>query len=391
LDFGSNKTIVRYDLTAVVAGDQTRAPKTWTFEGSPDGTTFTVLDTQTNASAWGDLEKRTFTFANTTGYRYYRLNVTACEGVDVVEVVQLSMFTGLAAELQINAPTTTNDYFLKTNTGKLYLGASSALSVLASTGAIEMASDLSQTNIQVSATNGINGATIQNTGNDFVDQGFLPNSGSGNIGSVRWEHRGGSIIGGSNSGGEFQYFLPGGTAMIVGIGSAGIPGSTKFGIGTAVPAAQLEVVGASLFDGPAVSSFIYAVDVGSLTVIPKNVGKTSDYLVNVSSSSNVLMFGVQNNGHVVSSGTTPSPTSCGSSPVITGTDFAFTVAPGSGATGCTIPFVSAFLNDPVCMVKEETMSLVNAMTYTHSASQVVITQTGASSEKYDVICIGNKG
>lgn len=118
---------------------------------------------------------------------------------------------------------------------------------------------------------------------------------------------------------------------------------------------------------------------------------TNDYLLNVSSSNGVTNFGAQNNAHVISSGTTPSAGSCGSSPVINGTDFAFTVSPGATATGCTITFATAYANNPVCQINQQTMSLVNSLTYSHSTTQVVITQTGASSNTYDVLCVGNKG
>jgi hypothetical protein len=71
-------------------------PKDWTFEGSNDGTNWTVLDTQTNQvftttettdNSNPVLPKQIFTgnmneynFVNTTAYRYYRLNISANNG-----------------------------------------------------------------------------------------------------------------------------------------------------------------------------------------------------------------------------------------------------------------------------------------------------------------------
>ena len=57
-------------------GETTRAPKNWTFEGSNDNATWTVLDTRTNETGWVANKIRTFTFANTTAYKYYKFNCT---------------------------------------------------------------------------------------------------------------------------------------------------------------------------------------------------------------------------------------------------------------------------------------------------------------------------
>jgi hypothetical protein len=42
---------------------------------------------------------------------------------------------------------------------------------------------------------------------------------------------------------------------------------------------------------------------------------------------------------------------------------------------------------PVCTVSEQTMSVVNALSYTKTATALTITQTGLSGN-LDVICIG---
>jgi len=90
-DFGSgnSKTITYYSLVGLRIGDTdpTIGPKTWTLEGSPDNSAWTVLDTQTNAPSWAVGEKRIYPIANTTAYRYYRLNVSANQGHATVLVV----------------------------------------------------------------------------------------------------------------------------------------------------------------------------------------------------------------------------------------------------------------------------------------------------------------
>ncbi|HEY5785863.1 MAG TPA: discoidin domain-containing protein [Microlunatus sp.] len=55
--------------------------KDWTFEGSNNGSSWTTLETRTGVT-WptAGLDVKTFTFANTTPYRYYRINITANQG-----------------------------------------------------------------------------------------------------------------------------------------------------------------------------------------------------------------------------------------------------------------------------------------------------------------------
>lgn len=97
-DFGSgnSKVITYYSMVAVPSdesGVTNRAPKDWTFEGSPDAVTWTVLDTQAGAPAWAQGEKRTYTVANTTAYRYYRINVSAIQGAAPLVITEAEFLT----------------------------------------------------------------------------------------------------------------------------------------------------------------------------------------------------------------------------------------------------------------------------------------------------------
>jgi outer membrane protein OmpA-like peptidoglycan-associated protein len=66
-----------------------RNAKDWTFEGSNDGSSWTVLDTRTGVT-WGTAgETKSFTFSNSTAYTYYRLNVTANNGDTFLSVTEL--------------------------------------------------------------------------------------------------------------------------------------------------------------------------------------------------------------------------------------------------------------------------------------------------------------
>jgi hypothetical protein len=98
-DFGSGnaKVITYYSITGPegsISASINRAVKTWTFEGSNDGSTWTTLDTRTNEPAWSKLEKRVYSISNTTAYRYYRINVSANQGAsDYVVIVEMELLT----------------------------------------------------------------------------------------------------------------------------------------------------------------------------------------------------------------------------------------------------------------------------------------------------------
>ncbi|MCP5532304.1 MAG: autotransporter-associated beta strand repeat-containing protein [Akkermansiaceae bacterium] len=79
-DFGANLTwaVTRYDITS--ADTTNRDPQNWTFLGSNDGTNWTTLDTRSGETFASRSLTKQYTIGNTTGYRYYRLNITAANG-----------------------------------------------------------------------------------------------------------------------------------------------------------------------------------------------------------------------------------------------------------------------------------------------------------------------
>jgi hypothetical protein len=109
-DFGSgNSKVVRsYALAGENNGSSNlnRSPKSWTFQGSNDGSAWTTLDTQTNVPTWSLQELRTYAIANTTAYRYYRINVTANQGAtDLLTISALRMYALLEADRLIEFKT----------------------------------------------------------------------------------------------------------------------------------------------------------------------------------------------------------------------------------------------------------------------------------------------
>lgn len=82
-----------YSITAVSSTLVTRSPKNWTFEGSNDGSNWTVLQTVTNQTGWGVSEERQFNFGNNVSYKYYRLNVTSNNGDTLyLQIAELKIF-----------------------------------------------------------------------------------------------------------------------------------------------------------------------------------------------------------------------------------------------------------------------------------------------------------
>ena len=94
IDLGSAFLLRTYKVKVNTVPEPNRAPKDWTLEGSNDGSTWNVLSTVTNQTAWGNGEARTFTCSvTTTSYRYFRLNVSANNGDSYLQTAELYLYT----------------------------------------------------------------------------------------------------------------------------------------------------------------------------------------------------------------------------------------------------------------------------------------------------------
>ncbi len=83
----------------------------------------------------------------------------------------------------------------------------------------------------------------------------------------------------------------------------------------------------------------------------------------------------------------PALTSCGTgSPTIVGTDLAFTVTQGTGATGCVATFSTAFSKVPVCVAVNQTAPGTSTPAYTVSATAVTLVTASTTGEIWNVIC-----
>lgn len=98
-----------------------------------------------------------------------------------------------------------------------------------------------------------------------------------------------------------------------------------------------------------------------------------------------------NADRIISSGSTPVLTACGTAPSIVGGDTAGVVTMGTGTpTGCVITFATPYVGVPFCLVVWQGTPLA-AQNYTVSATAITTVQTATSSNLLDYICIARTG
>ena len=117
-DFGSGVTKTPVAITIQASSDPNGAPASGTFQGSNDGSSWTTLKTLSGLS-WSANEIKTFTFSNTTAYRYFILNITPASGGPNVQEIEI-LEPGLAVNMTLisenftaeTAPTESSAVFL---------------------------------------------------------------------------------------------------------------------------------------------------------------------------------------------------------------------------------------------------------------------------------------
>lgn len=108
-DFGAakEKVVVKYTIQHATDGNPPYYyPKSFTLQGSNDGSGWTTVHSPSAQTGWGRLEKRTFTFSNSTAYRYYRIHITekeaGGEGVSMGEVELIPAASGSAGVVSVS-------------------------------------------------------------------------------------------------------------------------------------------------------------------------------------------------------------------------------------------------------------------------------------------------
>ena len=116
-DFVDDQTFALDGYSITSANDAPdRSPNDWTFEGSDNGTTWTVLDTRTGEGfdpnigvLWTTFEKKNYSFSNSTAYKMYRLNVTANSGSgNLMGLSEMELLEGVADRSNVGTISVTN-------------------------------------------------------------------------------------------------------------------------------------------------------------------------------------------------------------------------------------------------------------------------------------------
>lgn len=106
------KTIInKYSLLCQL-NYRDRAPKRWTFEGTNDGVSWDVLDSQSNQAVWTNNVKNVYTFNNEKSYKRYRININENNGGNYLVFVSLEMM-GYHPELIVINDVLKKETFIK--------------------------------------------------------------------------------------------------------------------------------------------------------------------------------------------------------------------------------------------------------------------------------------
>lgn len=111
------------------------------------------------------------------------------------------------------------------------------------------------------------------------------------------------------------------------------------------------------------------------------------YTASFSTSTSITSVAISTMGHLSAPGAPPTLGTCGTSPSIVGSDIAFSVTVGGTTATCDVTFAVPYNSAPTCVVTERTMSVVNAFSYTVTATGVSFSQVGLNGNVLDVHCI----
>lgn len=131
----------------------------------------------------------------------------------------------------------------------------------------------------------------------------------------------------------------------------------------------------------------YSVIVSTFLSVVSGVSANYEAMFSTVATTTQYSIAITTAGHLSGGGVLASTSSCGTGAGFTGNDFNGIITPGTGAGGCTVTFSKPYKNVPSCIVGEQTMSLVNALSWTASVTALTVTQTSLTS-KLNYICTG---
>tara|TARA_R110000868_G_scaffold372219_1_gene636066 strand:- start:6 stop:1901 length:1896 start_codon:yes stop_codon:yes gene_type:complete len=141
MDFGSSIVIDAYTIFG--SNDQTLNTRNWTFEGSNNNSTWTVLQTVALPSAIaGSSSYSSGSIGNVTGYRYYRVNITLNGGGTRTRITELELYqpgtAALASGGSFNFNTAGVSVTCTSTSASLSAGATNLITVTATTGTVTL-------------------------------------------------------------------------------------------------------------------------------------------------------------------------------------------------------------------------------------------------------------
>jgi hypothetical protein len=142
IDFGSSIIIDGYTIYG--SDGQARNPRNWTLEGSNNNSTWTVLHTVSGAAAIPASGTYSISsIGNTTGYRYYRVNITLNGGSTAnVAIAELELYQPGTASLvsggSFNFNTAGVTVSATSTSASLSAGATNLITVTATTGTVTL-------------------------------------------------------------------------------------------------------------------------------------------------------------------------------------------------------------------------------------------------------------
>jgi hypothetical protein len=131
--FPIGKIIKRYSILNVLS--TASCVRSWTFEGSNDGISWTILDTQTAATVLVNVQYISGLLANTTSYTYYRINITSVQSTGNSPTITEFNMTESTNTVYGN---TAGGQFIYANGGNLTCTASTGIIVGSTTPTLEM-------------------------------------------------------------------------------------------------------------------------------------------------------------------------------------------------------------------------------------------------------------
>lgn len=328
----------------------------------------------------------------------------------------LSAFSATAPQLALSAGAGLAQFTFRNAGGNFYISTTtvagtattttSALTIIGATGNVGIATSSPFTKLSVIGNEYVTG-DFSATGNGYVGGVFgintsvasiIANTHTMDVTAVGNAQNVVSLIRNTNNANNFLQFQPTGGNTTTNVNwLMGVNGSSdNFSFG--------------LYDGSSVKTKFSIVDitgnVGIGTTTPTSLLSLENASSTIATSSSIpfgslismlidgaryMVESFDYYGHKYTQGPVPVLTSCGTSPTITGNDKDMVITVGSvSATGCTITFAHTYITAPRVNITNRSMSITNAMTYTVSATQIVVSQIGLTGDVLDISVGGIK-